>query len=93
MTTRKAFEKMINVRGIHEKLGISSDKVRNYRARLKSDQVISLDLMEELLQKAGWVVVQEKQWEETYFVTFENATTIKAQKNSDVKAIHHKKRN
>lgn len=49
MTTREAFLKLIQTRGIHHKLGISSGLVRKYRV-----QNPSIEKMEELLIKAGW---------------------------------------
>lgn len=61
-TTRQAFEEMILERAIHKKLGISSNAVRSLRHALGSCQPVSSDYMEELLEKAGWVVKQEKLW-------------------------------
>jgi len=49
MTTREAFKKLIHIRGIHHKLGISSGLVRIYRF-----ETPSIEKMEELLSKAGW---------------------------------------
>jgi hypothetical protein len=60
MTTKQAFIQMIQERGIHNKLGISSGQVRFYRNEIKSGKV-SLDKMEDLLQKAGWTKIPE-QW-------------------------------
>ncbi len=64
MNTRDAFEKMIAERNIHIKLGVPSGSVRIYRNSLKTGKTVSLDLMEKLLLKAGWIVVQEKIWED-----------------------------
>lgn len=55
----QAFKEMIHTRGIHEKLGISSQQVRNYRQYLKDGRGVSTDLKIQLLQKAG-VYTQEK---------------------------------
>ena len=64
MSTAKAFEKMINTRAIHRKLGIDSQQVRNYRNVLKTGLTnISLDKKIELLEKAGYMVLQEMEWE------------------------------
>lgn len=54
-----AFEELINRRGIHHELGISSVQVRNYRQYLKNGQNISLDLKVSLLQKAGMAVNED----------------------------------
>ena len=55
----KAFQELINQRGIHNKLGITSEKVRQHRYNLNNGQAISTDLKLRLLQKSGWR--QEKQ--------------------------------
>ena len=53
-TINKEFAKLINQRGIHNKLGITSDQVRNYRRYLKEGINVSTDLKVELLRKSGW---------------------------------------
>jgi len=62
MTTREAFEKMIHIRGIHHKLGTHTGHVTRIRYDLKQGRV-SLDRMEDLLEKAGWKKVVVEDWE------------------------------
>ena len=50
----QAFEKMIHIRGIHDKLGITSSIVRNHRYNLKNGINISTDTKAALLKKYGW---------------------------------------
>lgn len=54
---------MINESGIHHKLEISDSTARTLRKRFNDGTSISLDKMEELLEKAGYSVKQEKLWE------------------------------
>lgn len=54
-----SFQEMINKRGVHEKLGISSQQVRNYRQYLKDGRGVSTDLKLQLLQKYG-IFAQEE---------------------------------
>jgi hypothetical protein len=54
---------MISERSIHQKLGIESSHVRNYRNMIKNhDKYPSYDLMMDLLKRGGWVVVREMEW-------------------------------
>jgi len=63
MTTLEAFGQMINTRGIYKTLEMNESTVRNFRIRFKKNpDLIKLSTMEEMLEKAGWVVVQEKLW-------------------------------
>lgn len=64
--TKKAFQKLIAERGIATRLGIDRARVSKWKAHFKNPKLgesISLELMEELLQKAGSKVVQEKVWD------------------------------
>ncbi len=62
MTTEQSFAEMIHIRGIHKDLGISSDLVRNYRAHLKKGRNIKLETKTDLLEKAGYDLVQKPKW-------------------------------
>jgi hypothetical protein len=62
MTTDKAFEEMINTRGIHNDLGVSQKLVSAYRQHLKNGRHITIDQKFELLNKAGFQLVQEPKW-------------------------------
>lgn len=61
MTTDEAFQTLIRIHAIHKVLGCSSQQVRNYRSRDKKGQV-SLKMKIELLQRAGFGMVQEPRW-------------------------------
>ena len=53
----KAFKELINERGVHNRLGIDSNKVRQLRTRVNNntyDSPVSLDTKIALLQKSGW---------------------------------------
>lgn len=54
MTTKEAFEKLIFARGCYKKLGIEQKTVGALRNNFKKGKV-SLDRMEELLLKAGYI--------------------------------------
>jgi len=60
MTTRQAFQLMINEKGIQELLSITAQQLYTIRRDLKRNKV-SLDLMEDLLIRAGWTKEPE-QW-------------------------------
>jgi hypothetical protein len=49
----KAFEAMINERGVHRRLGISSANVRSMRNKISNGIAISTGTKLKLLQKAG----------------------------------------
>ena len=60
MTTEKAFAEMIFQRGIGGKIGLTRQRVWNYRNALHGNQGMpSVRLMEKLLTRAGWVKVPE----------------------------------
>lgn len=66
MTTEEAFKELLNTRGMSTKLGVK----RTTWGRMKSDFLkgtakVSLDKQIELLQKAGYEVVQEMKWQES----------------------------
>lgn len=61
-TTKEAFKELVSDREKCEQLGIKNDTRRAYLSYLNSGRKISLDKMEELLEKAGFKVVQEKLW-------------------------------
>jgi hypothetical protein len=69
-STKEAFRELINTPDIHEKLGLSAVRIRTLQSALKkmdegtvtNKEKISNDKMEELLERAGWKVVQEKKW-------------------------------
>lgn len=61
-TTKEAFCDLIEIRGIHNHLGVSSGMVRSFRDKIKTGKGISIDKMEEMLTKAGYKVIQEKLW-------------------------------
>jgi hypothetical protein len=60
--SRQAFEALLQERGIYKRLGVSMATVSNWRAYLKAGNSISIEKMEEILEKAGATVVQEKVW-------------------------------
>lgn len=62
MTTDNAFSEMIHLRGIHNDLGVSQKLVSVYRQHLKNGRHITLDQKIELLEKAGYNLVQEPKW-------------------------------
>jgi hypothetical protein len=61
--TKQAFEAMISQRGIYKTLGVSVPTVSNWKRYIASGRAISLDKMEEMLQKFGAKVVKDKIWE------------------------------
>lgn len=63
MTTVDAFRKLINTRGIHNKLGMPSSTVQSLRHRLKLGVHISTDKMIEILIKGGYKIKQEMLWD------------------------------
>lgn len=50
----KDFVKLINQRGVHKKLGITSEYIRSLRHRSKTGSSISMDIKLHLLKKSGW---------------------------------------
>jgi hypothetical protein len=60
--TRQAFEAMLQERGIYKRLGVDTSTVANWKTYLRQGKSISLDKMEEMLIKAGAIMLQEKIW-------------------------------
>lgn len=52
MTTKEAFEKLLDSVNLHIKLKVGQSTIRTWRNRLNANKM-SLDKMEELLKKAG----------------------------------------
>jgi len=50
----KAFATLISERGVHKKLGNTSNDVKQLRYKMKNGIYISTDLKLRLLQKSGW---------------------------------------
>lgn len=62
MTTREAFEQLINKRAWYTDLEITEVTASALKSNFKKDKV-TLDKMEEILTKAGFTVKQEKLWQ------------------------------
>ncbi len=62
LTTRQAFSKVINQRAVHNKLGITSEKVRYYRWILKQGKRVKQSIVESILHTAGYSLTQERKW-------------------------------
>lgn len=62
MTTDRAFEEMIYIRGIHHRLGVTQKLVSVYRQHLKNDRFITLDQKFDLLRRAGYKLIEEPKW-------------------------------
>ncbi|WP_231424024.1 hypothetical protein [Pedobacter sp. Leaf250] len=62
MTTREAFAQLVERRGWHRELGISDSAAYSAKNHFKTGE-IAIEKMEELLEKAGFKVIQEKKWE------------------------------
>lgn len=62
-STKQAFTDLINQRGIHQQLGVSDSTVRDWRKKIRDGTGgITIDKMEELLQRAGFKKIQETLW-------------------------------
>lgn len=57
--TKAAFLEMLKERGVYKKLGVSMPTVSNWKRKPES---VTLDKMEQMLQRYGAAVVQEKIW-------------------------------
>jgi hypothetical protein len=62
MTTQEAFKEMIKSPSVWKSLGISQERIKYFRHRIKYKKPIETDKMEELLIKSGWTIKQEKLW-------------------------------
>lgn len=60
--TKAAFEKMLKVPSLNKKLGVDSSTVANWKRYVREGRLISTDKMEEMLQRYGAKVKQEKIW-------------------------------
>lgn len=62
MTTKEAFEKLIGERGWYTALGLGDSTARSYAKRFRENK-LPAEKIEEILEKAGFKVKQEKLWE------------------------------
>lgn len=63
MTTKEAFENLINERGWYQQLGYTETRAWSLKHNHKKGK-ITIDAMEKVLEDAGYRVVQEKQWKD-----------------------------
>lgn len=64
MTTREAFRKLLAERGSFNRVGKSKGEFGAYRDRIKNEgKYPSEALMRQLLEKAGFRIIQERKWE------------------------------
>jgi hypothetical protein len=63
MTTKEAFEALIKKKNWHKGLGITATAAYSLAGRFRDGEKISTDKIEDLLEKAGGKVIQEKLWE------------------------------
>ena len=61
LSTKEAFEKLVNQRKWYLPLGISASTAGSIKQRYLQDGV-TINKMEEILEKCGYRVVQEKRW-------------------------------
>lgn len=61
MKTREAFEQLIMHRGWHKDLDITDATAWSLKHNFKNG-TITIDKMEEILNKAGFKIIQEKLW-------------------------------
>lgn len=61
MNRIEAFTKVIHMRSVHRKLGITSNQVRSMRIRLKENSLTE-DKMKEILEAYGAQLKQEEEW-------------------------------
>ncbi len=71
MTTKEAFVKLISERGVYKRLGVTKGYIGFVKDQIKKEEpkYPSIDTMEKMLEKAGFKVVQEKEWEEDEQIT------------------------
>ena len=68
LSTREAFKHLIRRRGVHRELEVSDSAVRSWRRNISEHPEypmswgVSLDRMEQLLQKAGYKKLQDTLW-------------------------------
>lgn len=56
----REFEKLVQKRGVHNELGVSSEYIRSLRDRLKKNKKIKLDAKLMLLRKSGWTYADKQ---------------------------------
>lgn len=61
MTTKQAFEELINERAWYANLGLGDSTARSYAKRFRENK-LPIEKIEEILEKAGYQVKQEKLW-------------------------------
>lgn len=65
MTTDEAFEQLLSTRGIYKTLVLHRGTIGKMKSDLQTGHAkITLDKKIELLQKAGYKIVQEMKWDE-----------------------------
>lgn len=64
LTTREAFAELISRRAWYKPLGITEGTASSVANRFREGKGVTIDKMEELLERAGFIVVQEKLWGE-----------------------------
>lgn len=62
MNTKDAFKQLCQSQEKCESIGLNDSTRKSYLRRLRLEQTLSLDKMEEILIKAGYEVKQEKLW-------------------------------
>lgn len=62
MTTKEAFLQLTHQRKWYEQAGITEGAAKTMAKRVRDGAAISIEKMEEVLEKAGFVAVQEKIW-------------------------------
>lgn len=60
--TKEAFRNLISNRGIYKVLGVDKSTVSTWKQYLSDGKNISVDKMEEILERAGATVKQDKIW-------------------------------
>lgn len=63
MTTREAFEQLTKQRGWYKELDIPEGTASALKNHFKTGK-ITIDKMEEILERAGYRVIQEKKWQQ-----------------------------
>jgi DNA-binding GntR family transcriptional regulator len=56
------FREVINTKAIHAQLGINESTVRVFRKRFNDGTPISVEKKREILELAGYKMVQEERW-------------------------------
>lgn len=62
MTTKEAFGQLISKRGWYKELGINAGTANSWANYYRKGSYLSNEKMEEILKKAGYKVMSEKQW-------------------------------